>query len=142
MPYRPANPCPEPLCPVLVPGGGRCPAHKVRRKRGSSTRQGYGSDWRSLRAQVLAEEPSCRICGATTTDADHIVPRSQGGRDVRSNLQGLCHSCHSRLTASFDGGFGHPRRAGRIFWASEAQGERCLPPLMRSRNNRRGVSAR
>jgi 5-methylcytosine-specific restriction protein A len=26
------------------------------------------------------------------------------------NLSALCHACHSRKTATQDGGFGHPRR--------------------------------
>jgi 5-methylcytosine-specific restriction protein A len=28
----------------------------------------------------------------------------------RSNWQSLCHSCHSRKTASEDGGWGNPAR--------------------------------
>lgn len=40
------------------------------------------------------------------TDVDHIVPREQGGSDQWSNLQALCHSCHSKKTATEDGGFG------------------------------------
>jgi 5-methylcytosine-specific restriction protein A len=51
------------------------------------------------RAQVLAEEPLCRICldeGRTTASAkvDHIVPLAWGGSDERSNKQGLCNPCH------------------------------------------------
>ncbi len=116
MPYRPASPCTYGHCPALVPGGGRCPKHRVQHNRGSSSQQGYGGAWRKVRQQVKDEEPFCRRCGAPTTDVDHIIPRRQGGSDARSNLQGLCHACHSRLTASFDGGFGHPIRGrGQIF---------------------------
>ncbi|HLF76430.1 MAG TPA: DNA methyltransferase [Dehalococcoidia bacterium] len=79
--------------------------------RGSSTQQGYGSGWRRLRKQVLREEPNCRRCGAPSTDVDHIVPRRQGGSDDRANLQGLCHSCHSKYTAETDGGFGNSVRS-------------------------------
>jgi len=42
---------------------------------------------------------------------DHIVPLSQGGTNETSNLQTLCHSCHSRKTVLYDGGFGRERRS-------------------------------
>ena len=59
--------------------------------------------WRRLRAQVLREEPLCRVClaqglVAAATDVDHIVPKEEGGSDVRTNLQALCHSHHSQKT--------------------------------------------
>ena len=57
--------------------------------------------WKRLRAVVLARDPYCRTPGCTrrSTHADHIVPRSQGGRDILANLRGLCASCHNRRTA-------------------------------------------
>ena len=56
------------------------------------------------RAQVLAEEPLCRICaetGRTTASAivDHIKPLAWGGRDDRLNKQGLCKRCHDAKSA-------------------------------------------
>lgn len=61
--------------------------------------------WRGLRAQVISEEPLCRTCKkeqriAATTDVDHVVPHRGDYRLFwdRSNLQGLCHTCHSRKT--------------------------------------------
>ena len=33
-------------------------------------------------------------CGAKTTDAHHVLARSQGGGDDLSNGLGLCHACH------------------------------------------------
>lgn len=62
--------------------------------------------WRDLRAQVLAEEPLCRMCTARglivpTTDVDHIEDAREDYTDdnSRDNLQGLCHECHSLKTA-------------------------------------------
>jgi len=31
---------------------------------------------------------------------DHVVAKRQGGTDALDNLQALCHSCHSKKTAS------------------------------------------
>jgi 5-methylcytosine-specific restriction protein A len=49
------------------------------------------------------------MCGkATATDVDHIR-RVSGADDPlfwdASNHQPVCHSCHSRKTATMDGGF-------------------------------------
>lgn len=49
-------------------------------------------------------EPTCRVCGARATDVDHVVPKRAGGPDAHSNLQSLCHSCHSRKTATRSAG--------------------------------------
>lgn len=62
------------------------------------------SRWRRLRAQVIAEEPNCRIgitavCTGVSDTADHIVPRSLRPDLMfeRSNLRGACHACNSSL---------------------------------------------
>jgi hypothetical protein len=70
--------------------------------------------WRGehgLRKVVLARDPVCMICRRNaSTVADHKVPH----RGVwalfcdLANLQGLCADCHSRKTATEDGGFSHP----------------------------------
>lgn len=65
---------------------------------------------------MLAEHPLCadpfgahaaehRIEPAT--QVDHVVPLSAGGTHRPDNLQCLCVACHSRKTASEDGGFGN-----------------------------------
>lgn len=61
-----------------------------------------GAAWGRLRALVLDDEPLCRRCyehGRITaaTDVDHID--NDASNNERSNLQGLCHECHSRKTA-------------------------------------------
>lgn len=88
-----------------------CEACRTReeRRRGSSAARGYDAEWRRVRAIVLAEEPTCRVCHeAPSTDVDHIVPKRQGGTNARANLRGVCHSCHSSKTVLEDGGFGRP----------------------------------
>lgn len=70
---------------------------------------------RSLRGQTLV----CGVnlgtgdrtgdgCGERlrAPEIDHIIPRSRGGGDARSNLQGLCKPCHSAKTKRERG---HPK---------------------------------
>jgi 5-methylcytosine-specific restriction endonuclease McrA len=125
-----------------------CPEHHATlcdtrdRYRGSSTAQGYGVGWRALRLAILARDPVCTDasgCAEPSTDADHIIPRRQGGSDDPDNLQGMCHAHHSRKTASHDGGYGHavfaPRArggAGQIIAAARCQ-ERCVVSRVRPR---------
>ena len=53
----------------------------------------------TFRRQVLDREPHCRACGAPATEADHIVPVSQGGNNNPvTNGQGLCSPCHHTKT--------------------------------------------
>jgi 5-methylcytosine-specific restriction protein A len=32
------------------------------------------------------------------TDVHHLIPKRDGGCDEESNLEALCHSCHSKVT--------------------------------------------
>jgi 5-methylcytosine-specific restriction enzyme A len=85
--------------------------------RASAHRRGYTRGWQAFRLRVLADVagvnfpqggPLCRVCGQPATDVDHIRPH-RGDRELLydpTNVQSLCHSCHSRKTASEDGGFG------------------------------------
>ena len=59
--------------------------------------------WRCVSKQVLREEPVCRPCVAAgrtelAVEVDHI--ESLADRPdlafVRTNLQGICKSCHAR----------------------------------------------
>ena len=91
--------CAEPGCPEVVVGS-RCPRHARPAWPHQSSRheRGYGAPWDRLRAQVLADEPLCP-CGQPATTVDHIVPRTSGGTDARSNLRALCAGCHATKSA-------------------------------------------
>ena len=88
-------------------------------KRPPATARGYDSDWRALRAEVLAAEPMCRQCARQGIErraqmVDHIEPiRIAPERRLDpTNCQPLCWPCHRRKTNRSDGGFGHgPHRA-------------------------------
>ena len=105
MALAPLHPCSFPGCAYLIPRGkSRCAEHAAT-ARPTARQRGYDRDWERLRAQVLAEEPYCRVCSACgvlarATDVDHITAKRNGGPDVRSNLQGLCHRHHSAKTAA------------------------------------------
>src|SRR5688572_16764810 len=64
-----------------------------------TTQRGYGWRWQQLRERVLIEEPLCSECRkegvvCAAEHVDHIVPKSQGGTDDRSNLSALCPRHH------------------------------------------------
>lgn len=126
------RPCAWPGCPRLVTRSERmCAAHreandKSRRDR-ERLRQTTATPeqkrirgmyrtamWRNLRAAWLTDHPYCEACKpllTAATDVDHIKPH-RGDWSLflsRSNLQSLCHSCHSRKTAREDGGFGNAK---------------------------------
>jgi 5-methylcytosine-specific restriction protein A len=137
MPQRAQRVCGNPGCGRLC-SNGYCDAHAasspraVRRRqfdaqRGSAHARGYGRRWERLRKMVLTRDPLCMIqtlCGrgldrpgeaphlpALSTEADHVVPRPHGD-DSMVNLQGACHACHSRKTATADSGFAGGRGVG------------------------------
>ncbi len=97
----------------------RPPKHRPARtprqdNRPSAAARGYGSAWQRLRLAFLYAHPICQECErAPANHVDHIVPRERGGSDHDDNLQALCHSCHSALTAKHDGGFGNARQPGK-----------------------------
>lgn len=85
-------------CTTLVTGRTYCDQHRPAPWSGGLTGiQGHGTTrrQRALVAHVLTEEPVCRDCGmAPSTEAGHIIPRSQGGQYVRDNLKGQCRPCN------------------------------------------------
>ena len=113
----PLKPCRRTGCPELVRGGGYCAKHRKDVRRIKATIHGergesgewhglyYTVRWREIRAAQLIREPYCRDCAAhgvrtPATDVDHIVPHRGNKRLFydATNLQSLCHSCHSRKT--------------------------------------------
>lgn len=121
----PLTVCATPGCPTLTPGT-HCTDHTAARRRASRTRNprrshNYGDAWARTSNRHLAAHPTCqctdtgcrcggRGCTRPSTNADHIVARHlftppEAG-DTPTNLQALCHSCHSSKTARRDGGFG------------------------------------
>ncbi len=93
MPYKNKQPCIYPMCNQLVMQGRYCNLHKI-----DTSQHRSNTAWYRLSKQVLEEEPICRLCKqAYSTDTDHIIPLPTGSSE-RSNLQGLCHRCHSIKT--------------------------------------------
>ena len=113
MAMKPLRPCLHPGCGALV-RGGYCDAHRPNR---TIDRSEEAQSWHwmyltpewtdDLRPTQLLDEPFCRECAkrgrrVRATDVDHIVDHKGdwGKFSDRSNLESLCHSCHSRKTAS------------------------------------------
>lgn len=109
--------CNEPGCGALVPAGaGKCNRHRSEArarsdaKRPTATQRGYGSTtgWPATRRRYLAAHPTCEMlgCSSPASHADHIRGLGPFGPNEDDELQALCASCHSRKTATHDGGFG------------------------------------
>lgn len=79
------------------------------RWRGSAASRGYDYRWQKFRKSFLMRHPVCAMCGRLATDVDHIVPLAIAPtrKYDESNLQALCHECHSRKTVKENGGFGN-----------------------------------
>ncbi|HBO0862562.1 HNH endonuclease [Pseudomonas aeruginosa] len=83
----------------------------------NSTQRGYGYRWQQARARYLAKHPLCRLCSdagkvVEATEVDHIIPH-RGDTELfwqESNWMALCKVCHSKKTATEDGGFGNSMR--------------------------------
>lgn len=86
---------------IAVRGKSRCRAHGggAWSRVDPASKHRYDARWRDLRARVLREQPTCAMCSAPATDADHIIAVADGGTDARENLRGLCNSCHKKHTA-------------------------------------------
>ena len=120
MPTRSPGVCVLPGCPEVAGRGRYCLTHaKAHSKqqdaqRESANARGYDARWQRIRANYLQSHPICvdpyrRHVGRVVpaTDVDHIVAKKDGGSNIVSNLQPLCHPCHSHKTVVMDGGFTH-----------------------------------
>jgi 5-methylcytosine-specific restriction protein A len=116
MPRKPPTACRYSGCPNLCDAGQTyCfEHHKERaavydRERGSAIQRGYGSEWQKYSRSFLQKNPFCVGCGQRATQVDHIIPAKPGNPLFwdPSNHEQMCNSCHSRKTASKDGGFGN-----------------------------------
>jgi 5-methylcytosine-specific restriction protein A len=89
----------------------RPPRARASEARPSSTRRGYGANWKRLRLLVLRRHPVCQICDrAASSCVDHWQSLASGGTNSMDNLVALCAPCHSRKTWEADGSFGRARR--------------------------------
>lgn len=111
MSFKPLRPCRHPGCMRLV-SGGFCDKHKPEPRQRSEESARWHKlyllpAWTDLRNHQLVIEPFCRECSKhgirlKATDVDHIEPH-RGRLDLfldASNLQSLCHGCHSAKTLS------------------------------------------
>lgn len=134
MPTRAKKPCGRPGCPSLT-DKRYCDEHQSAAQAGygrqSAAKRGYDRKWRAIRAMFLRRYPLCadpfgdhekdgRVIPAL--DVHHIRAIRDGGTHKFDNLQALCHSCHSRVTASEGKGGSNPwgpggrrPRAGKTF---------------------------
>lgn len=83
-----------------APKRGKAEARAPRRSGGLLT----SGRWKKLRAQVIGEEPLCRLmltgCTGKSDTADHILPVAYRPdlKYMRANLQGACQSCNMLRT--------------------------------------------
>ena len=55
----------------------------------------YTKKWKRLRRLALERYGhQCVYCGGKAWQADHITPRSAGGKDVLDNLVACCSQCN------------------------------------------------
>lgn len=96
---------------------GRCEEHQHNRRGTQGVYQTRA--WRRRSRQFLSkpENGDCIDCGAPATVSDHapisrqeLVAMGVEDPDADEHLQPRCGPCHSRRTALYDGGFGHPVR--------------------------------
>ena len=69
----------------------------------------YGSDWKRIRDRYIKQQPNCETCimkymrVTKATQVHHIVPVSQGGKNIDANLIALCPDCHKWYHQQMEG---------------------------------------
>lgn len=122
---------PRALAPCTIckePTAGRCTNAQCRRsrrpadQRPTAAQRGYDRKWRRNSAAFLKANPICvdwpaPRCRQQATVPDHdphtraeLIAMGEPHPDAWRWLKPRCGPCHSRKTASQDGGFGNPRR--------------------------------
>ncbi len=78
---------------------GRCDEHKREVKRPAGQ---YDRHWRIRRAAYLKKHPVCEKagCGEASVDVHHVHGEGPAGGNRDEDLEALCKSHHSRITAS------------------------------------------
>lgn len=116
MARRAGRQCSVAGCPNIA-SGSFCDEHMDEQRqddRPSAARRGYGHGWRRLRRMALARSPLCadpfgihKANGEVViaVDVHHVETVSEGNPTLTSldKLETLCHSCHSRITATHGG---------------------------------------
>ncbi|MET8080000.1 HNH endonuclease signature motif containing protein [Streptomyces sp. NPDC005303] len=65
--------------------------------KGSDRKSRLPSNWARLRAETLARNPICVLCGVRpSTHCDHIKAKT----DDHKQLQGVCEPCHMRKSSA------------------------------------------
>lgn len=91
---------------MLLQPGQDCPRHPRPPRvdtRPTAAQRGYGWDWKTkVRDPYLVAHPWCvdpykqHGTQVPAVVVDHILPRTQGGTDEWSNLEGLCRRCDNK----------------------------------------------
>lgn len=118
MPFKTKHYCKVPGCNLLVNAGESfCIKHRRAQEdnRQSPSKRGYGRRWKKVRESFLIENPYCSECQKQgrlirADEVHHIIAIIDGGDNNEDNLLSLCHSCHSKITAKENGGFGKEPR--------------------------------
>jgi 5-methylcytosine-specific restriction protein A len=105
MPVRPFRVCTYAGCNTLTNNKeARCDNHPYEPwSKTADTKRISGSRLQKLRKELFARSPLCVDCAkigrvSVATQRDHITPLSAGGKDIESNVQALCQSCHDAKT--------------------------------------------
>ena len=83
-------------CPACYRASEQAKNQRRRERHGTTAQRGYGHRWQQLSALAIRRQPFCGNCG-TDRDltADHVIPRSKGGRNTLDNVRVLCRKCNA-----------------------------------------------